>query len=230
MAAVTGARIASYLRNHLHVKQIIYWSDSQIVLCWLSSNKDLKRFVQNRVKQIHQATGSATWNYCPSSDNPADLLTCGIQTDALFTSHMWNHGPSWLTRQDTWPTWDSKTVLLQSSVHDDAETGRKTPPLEPISNLPDPTSDNSISQIINHTRFSDLQRLLRTTAWVIRFAKSCETSHSHESCTFCTGARSCQECLDTHNPEQRIQRRNHQLTTEECPPPSTRASTSIIHP
>ena len=81
MAAVTGARLASYLSNHLKVIKTVFWSDSQIVIHWLSSQKELKCFVQNRVKEIHQLTNNATWNYCPTTDNPADLLTRGISTD-----------------------------------------------------------------------------------------------------------------------------------------------------
>jgi hypothetical protein len=42
MAAVTGARLASYLSNHLKVIKIVFWSDSQIVIYWLSSQKELK--------------------------------------------------------------------------------------------------------------------------------------------------------------------------------------------
>jgi transposase InsO family protein len=166
MAAVVGARLASYLTNQLSPTQTVFWSDSQIVLHWLSSTKELKRFVQNRVNEIRQTTSHTNWNYCPSPDNPADLLTRGIPAADLHASNMWNHGPSWLTQPDNWPCWDPKIVLLQSSVHD----------VEPPSNPSTPPTDNhpsstliTISQIINATHFSELQRLLRVTAWVIRF-------------------------------------------------------------
>ena len=80
MAAVVGARLAFYLRNQLKITRTVYWSDSQIVIHWLSSTKELKQFVKNRVIEIRKSTSNSTWNYCPSSDNPADLLTRGVDT------------------------------------------------------------------------------------------------------------------------------------------------------
>ena len=97
MAAVVGARLASYLRNQLKITRTVYWSDSQIVIHWLCSTKELKQFVKNRVIEIRKSTSNAIWNYCPSSDNPADLLTRGVRTDALIASEQWNNGPTWLT-------------------------------------------------------------------------------------------------------------------------------------
>ena len=129
MAAVTGARLASYLSNHLKVTKTVFWSDSQIVIYWLSSQKELKCFIQNRVKEIHQATNNATWNYCPTSDNPvnpADLLTRGISADDLSKSNLWTHGPPWLTNHDHWPEWKPNNVLRQSSFDKDQDTSEVT--------------------------------------------------------------------------------------------------------
>jgi hypothetical protein len=166
MAAVTGARLASYLSNHLKVTKIVFWSDSQIVIYWLSSQKELKCFIQNRVKEIHQATNNATWNYCPTSDNPADLLTRGISADDLSKSNLWTHGPPWLTNHDHLPEWKPNNVLLQSSLDKDQETSEVT------AEVTDTSTNASITQIIAPTKFSDLQRLLRTTAWVLRFVNA----------------------------------------------------------
>jgi hypothetical protein len=98
MAAVTGARLASYLSNHLKVTKIVVWSDSQIVIYWLSSQKELKCFIQNRVKEIHQATNNATWNYCPTSGNPADLLPRGISADDRHV-YKRQHNPNYSSYQ-----------------------------------------------------------------------------------------------------------------------------------
>ena len=51
------------------------WSDSQITLYWLSSKKKLKLFVANRVNEIHELLPNATWEYIPTHDNPANLVT-----------------------------------------------------------------------------------------------------------------------------------------------------------
>jgi hypothetical protein len=55
-AALIGARLASFIhnaiKNRYNALEVHLWSDSQIVLHWLSSNKQLKQFVANRVRSI----------------------------------------------------------------------------------------------------------------------------------------------------------------------------------
>ncbi|CAG2243196.1 unnamed protein product [Mytilus edulis] len=52
MAAIIGARLAAHLHSTLNYPKIVFWSDSSIVLHWLTSTKTLKRFIANRVKEI----------------------------------------------------------------------------------------------------------------------------------------------------------------------------------
>lgn len=79
IAALIGARLAHFIQQSLkkrfHTLRVALWSDSQIVLHWLHSRKALKPFIQNRVKEINQLYPASTWHYCPTTDNPADLLT-----------------------------------------------------------------------------------------------------------------------------------------------------------
>ena len=182
MAAVVGARLASYLRNQLKIAHTVYWSDSQIIIHWLSSTKDLKQFVKNRVIEIRESTRNATWNYCPSSDNPADLLTRGVRTDALIASELWNNGPTWLTNQDSWPQWNPKTVLLQTIVPEDPPSDHDdSPPNETSqSTLP---SHIAIGNVINLNNYSDLKRILRTTAWLFRFVNVLRKRQTNKSST-----------------------------------------------
>ena len=91
-AALIGARLGSYLRGKLHVTKTILWTDSQIVIHWLRSLKQLKPYVANRVTEIKTLT--RVWRYCPTSDNPADLLTRGISANQLKTAEIWSHGPA----------------------------------------------------------------------------------------------------------------------------------------
>ncbi|XP_028407550.1 uncharacterized protein LOC114530168 [Dendronephthya gigantea] len=89
-----------------------------------------------------------------------------------------------LMAADSWPQWDPKTVILQSSVHDDPETTHVTPPHsdKPQPSPPSP-SNSTIRQVIAHTQFSDLQRLIRTTAWVIRFTNVLRKRSTYRSQT-----------------------------------------------
>ena len=54
MAALTAARLASYLQEQLQVTRVTLWSDSQIVLHWLNSTKILKPFISNRIQEVKQ--------------------------------------------------------------------------------------------------------------------------------------------------------------------------------
>ena len=155
MAAVIGARLASYLHNQFKITHTVYWSDIQIVIHWLSSTKELKQFVKNRIIEIRKSTSNATWNYCPSSDYPAELLTCGVRTNALSASELWNNGPTCLTNYD-WPHWNPKTILLQTLVPEDTETDHDDSLSNEIPQLTLP-SHAGIRNVINLSNFSDLQ-------------------------------------------------------------------------
>ena len=122
LAALTGARLSATIREELApplgLLKTMLWTDSQIVLYWLSSVRKTKQFVCERVKVIRDITRSHTWKYCPSKDNPADLLTRGCSAKSLteMYGHFWFHGP-W------WPNWKlPSTVVMSSSDDDEPET------------------------------------------------------------------------------------------------------------
>ena len=88
MAAVITSRISVFVIDSLSLqdKPLYLWSDSQIVLYWIKQKKHLASFVSHRVNEIHQLTPTATWGYCPTEENPADLLTRGIAAASLQSS------------------------------------------------------------------------------------------------------------------------------------------------
>ena len=94
-----GATIATQLFRVIKtsigdtINPVYMWTDSQIVFHWLNSDKQLKQFVSNHVKEITSVCPAHLWNYCPSADNPADLLTRGITLSTLQALSIWRHGP-----------------------------------------------------------------------------------------------------------------------------------------
>jgi len=107
-AAVLAAKLSSFIKTSLSLDCTTQlWSDSQIVIHWISSHKPLQPFVNCRVEEIRAI--SLCWEYCPSADNPADLLTRGITAEQIKSSDLWVHGPIWLPTQNSW---DPTDVLL----------------------------------------------------------------------------------------------------------------------
>ena len=110
-AAVLAAKLSSLVKAALNLECAVQlWSDSQIVLHWISSHKPLQPFVNHRVEEIHVV--STNWKYCPQQTTQLISLTRGITAEQLKSSHLWVHGPTWLSTQSAWPAWDPTEVLL----------------------------------------------------------------------------------------------------------------------
>ena len=119
-AAVLAAMLGHFIMKSLTINLTIHlWSDSQIILYWIASQKTLKPYVNHRVAEIHSI--SKNWQYCPSTDNPADFITRGITFQQLSSSTVWLHGLSWLPSSTSWPTWDPTGVLLSQMEEVDLE-------------------------------------------------------------------------------------------------------------
>jgi len=162
MAAVLAARLSEFVSTSLCIDCVLYlWSDSQIVLYWITSQKKLKPFVDHRIQEIQSI--STNWKYCPSVDNPADLLTRGVSAEQL-SSALWQHGPPWLQLEDQWPTWDpsSEALLIQLQEEDDQA-------LEQVYVHCAQTPPASFVQVMVISKYSSLQKLLAVTAYVLRF-------------------------------------------------------------
>nr|XP_029709475.1 uncharacterized protein LOC115255489 [Aedes albopictus] len=130
---------------------------SSRVVAALKMETTWKTFVSNRVADIHTITNSSMWHHVPGVDNPADLVSRGMAVPQFLSSSKWIHGPDWLGEgEETWP----KLAIPQTTLAD-VEDERKTttlltqnlPPLNPL-----------------FARSSSFDRLLRTTAYCLRFA------------------------------------------------------------
>ena len=134
------------------------WSHSQIVLHWVRSQKSLPTFVQHRITEIQSLLPNATWNYCPTADNPADLLSRGTNTEVLISSALWQHGPKWLPNPNEWPS--SQLPPIPPLV---LATAVATEFVPAVPSLP----DTGVHYIISIDHYSTLCKLLAVTAHVI---------------------------------------------------------------
>jgi len=85
---------------------VFAWSDSTIVLCWLSmSPARLKPYVCNRVMDTVSRIPSTHWRYVPTDSNPADIASRGASPSDLILFELWWKGPSWLLQPPIlWPS------------------------------------------------------------------------------------------------------------------------------
>ncbi|KAL0840696.1 hypothetical protein ABMA28_015888 [Loxostege sticticalis] len=148
--------------------RVVYWSDSSIVLGWLSSDTSkLKTFVANRVGEIKENTQPSSWRYVPTADNPADLISRGVSMGQLQNSNIWWHGPSFLLRPELdWPVLQNKSIELP-----EIKSVATTIIVEPL---------------IDFSRFSQFNRLKRTIAYVKRFVHNAKNPKNKRLGNFST--------------------------------------------
>ena len=184
LAVLIGVRMLNFVQEQLQlpVEKKVLWTDNQCVLHWIMSKKPLSTFVRNRVQEITE-TKDISFRYVVTSQNPADLATRGVSAQDLSTCELWWHGPEWLQdNEKTWPTWDVPEITKETLEKIESETkgpitfyetstlaeesinggqtenqDKPTPPTTPFG--------------IDERKYSSLLRLLRITAWMLRFVK-----------------------------------------------------------
>ena len=152
------------VEGEVKVLHVFCWSDSQVSLWWIKQcRKRWSIWVQNRVEVIRKNTSPDIWFYVPSSENAADISTRSISLHH-FTKSIWLTGPSFLSySQDNWPS--QGIMSLCSGEVNLEEKVSKT-----VVNVVG--SECGVGQIIDCVRFGSLEKLLRVTAYVIRFVNN----------------------------------------------------------
>ena len=135
------------------------YTDSQVALYWISSGKEWKQFVQNRVDEIRRLVPMERWIHCKGSHNPADLPSRGVFPSALADNPLWLNGSEWLT-----------------SPLDSEEARELTPTCQVLKELKKNSmlvahTQIACTPIMNGEAYSSLNRLLRVTARVFKFAE-----------------------------------------------------------
>lgn len=171
--ALLGARLYSKIKQSLETNfdTVLFWTDSTIVLGWLHMSPNLlKTYVQNRVSEIHELTNEHQWRHVKGRDNPADQVSRGLHLGALGNSSTWWNGPSFLRE----PNYDTTCTDTAPSCIALPET--KSNVISTL--LSNEVIDGSLFPFL---RFSQLSRLQRAAAYVLRFIHNLRNKLSRRS-------------------------------------------------
>ncbi|GFY32856.1 integrase catalytic domain-containing protein [Trichonephila clavipes] len=154
----------------LETAELYLWSDSMIVLAWLRKEPmDLKTFVQNRVAKIQELYPNQLWRHVPSDQNPADLVSRGVDPDKLLQQNLWFNGPTFLSGDDDYP---NRTINCREKL-DEYNSELKNCVNEQIENF------QSVLNIHVNDYLNDLLNLsnnyitiLRVLSFIFRFVEN----------------------------------------------------------
>ena len=152
----------------LKVNEEFYFSDSKTALCWIKNREGrFKQFVEKRATTIRETTDPSRWDHVKGIENPADITTRAINPLELKESRKWFKGPEWLCKHiNEWPLHKEDFTHTEESATELIANDRKRLETSMI------TQENVVCPI-EIERYSSLTRLLRVTAYVLRFINNC---------------------------------------------------------
>ncbi|KRZ08573.1 hypothetical protein T4B_14298 [Trichinella pseudospiralis] len=170
VAALVTAKLISHVKQviDLNMDRICCWSDSQITLCWIrNAARTWKPFVKNRVESIHELVKPEDWRYCPTKDNPADIITRGTTLRKLKDNRLWWNGPKWLHDESQWPK-ERLQRTVTKEIQNIIEEERRSTVIMMNVNV-------TIPPIFEVEKFRNFEKVLRLTAYCYRFVSNCKT-------------------------------------------------------
>ncbi|GBM67651.1 hypothetical protein AVEN_221435-1 [Araneus ventricosus] len=169
-AAVLLAKLAQKTITSMKISfhSTVLWTDSTIVLAWIQKDPSvLKPFVRNRVSAIQNITEVSAWQHVPSKENPADIISRGIDPEKIQDCNLWWFGPSFLQDHSV------VSPCVCSDINDNELYQRefKKTPTDPVCLV---VQGQEVLPIINNC--SSFTRLQRVIGWCVRFVRNAKNS------------------------------------------------------
>ena len=165
-------------RTELEITDVVCFTDSQVSLAWIRNvGKEMKQFVQNRVNEIRKNVSPNKWHYCKTSDNPADLIT-RVNYNSI-ANELWWHGPEFIRSNYDFliTSEDYNRDNLQQSVENSSDFKNELKSSNSCVTLAvEIEKMNTVDNIIDVNRYSNLLKLFRITAFVVRFISNIKKS------------------------------------------------------
>lgn len=169
--ALTGARLLSKISSSLRLQfdKIVFWIDSTIVLAWLKMPpSSLKTFVQNRVIEINELAGSATFLHISGKINPANILSRGSSLNDLINCDLWWYGPRLLHEEIL--HYENEPISIEGEL----------PEIKNINiNLASTVTDlKSFNSFFDFNRFSSFRKMQHTFAYILRIVHNLKNKNN----------------------------------------------------
>ena len=181
-AATLLAKLVDSLLKALDWKvEVFYWVDSMTTLHWIRNDRMWKPYIQHRVNEIRDVSLPESWNFCPGSLNPADLPSRGISGQQLSNGSLWFSGPEFLAKdKQEWPKCPTSNPSESDNVLREAVKQPPTIVRSLLANELKLRAVSDLSKIIDMERYSSLRKLLRVTAYVLRFINTIKKSRENK--------------------------------------------------
>ena len=159
MGALLLAELIDCVKDELHfytISSITAWIDSTVAYYWIVNNRNDQVFIRNRVAKILKILSKDTWSLVGTKDNPADIISRGLDPVQLLESSVWFNGPGFLyLSRELWPKFqhNGSNIISTQTLANIAE-------VKPIVHLPD---------VIPIHKYSTLLKLLSVTSYVLKF-------------------------------------------------------------
>ncbi|XP_031638197.1 uncharacterized protein LOC116350532 [Contarinia nasturtii] len=142
---------------------VTLWSDSMVVLSWIKkSPTELKAFVSHRVQRIQEKTKQCKWKHVRSGDNPADLVSRGMNMQKFLKSKLWLEGPSWLKQAEKeWPI--PMMIISPDEIKEIEKECKAKEPVEKIFNM-----TSGVDRTVLYNKFQSWNKILNVTAYALR--------------------------------------------------------------
>ncbi|XP_065175930.1 uncharacterized protein LOC135805765 [Sycon ciliatum] len=162
--------------HDLPIDRIVLWSDSMTVLRWIRADaRRFKPFVAHRIGEIEELTDVSQWRWVPTHSNPADAAT-RAPSEISAAQHIWTHGPEFLTQPES--EWPVENPGRDTTTSDD-QAEMKTEFTAVV------TKEAQLA-LPDISRFSSWIRLMRTTAWIVRYVNNLRAKASSKPTVTCS--------------------------------------------
>ncbi|ENN81897.1 hypothetical protein YQE_01721, partial [Dendroctonus ponderosae] len=129
----------------------------------------LQTFVANRISKIQQSTEASQWFHISSENNPADIISRGLDGQALKSSNLWWNGPALLHQ-----TTISLVLNRETSFPEIPELKKSS-----VTMIIQPSPFISVND-----KISSFTRLQRVMSYCLRFIKNCSSKWKKEPTPF----------------------------------------------